>query len=282
MDYILSTDQISKQYDSFTLDNISVNIPRGTILGLIGENGSGKTTLLSLILGQIKYDSGVIRMFGKTNINNIQYKKDIGFVVDECCFHSLLNGIEINKIMKSIYEKWDEELFFNLLTSLGIDKAKKIGDYSKGMKNKLMLSTALAHEAKFLVLDEITSGLDPVIRNEILYTLQNYVKKNNATVLFSTHITSDIEKIADQVAFLHRGKLVFQKNLSELNKQYSIARCDSDEWSKLNKNNVIKVINQSESHLILFDKEISDKIKPSKSWFNLDDLMLLLIKGGNI
>lgn len=280
MDYILEAKDVTKKYKTFTLNSINIKISKGKIVGLIGENGSGKTTLMSTILNQIKFEEGTIKLFGMDNQEEpLNCKKKIGFMVDECCFHNCLNAKNINKIMKGIYSEWDERCFFEFLSDFNIELNKTISAYSKGMKNKLMLAIALSHDSEFLILDEITSGLDPIVRDKILYTLKNYVTEKNASVLFSTHITSDLDKIADEVAFLHEGNLVLYNTIFDLKLKYKLLKCKKEELSTFPKKNIQKILLRKNDCLILMSGDIEEQISKFLINFNLDDLMLLLIEG---
>lgn len=282
MNYILEVTNLTKNYSSFKLDNINLQIPYGRIVGLIGENGAGKTTLISLILNQIKKESGHINIFGEDNIKEEnKIKQKIGFLVDECCFHACLNANDIRKIMRSIYTQWDDAEFNSLLIKLDIDSSKKISELSKGMKNKLMLAVAMSHSPSLLILDEVTSGLDPVVRDDILLLLKDYVHQRQTTVFFSTHITSDLDKIADDIAFIHNGKLVFYEPLLKLQKDYLFLKCSKDEYQKVNKEDIIiSSCRDNECSLLIKNHSNYPDNIGVISIPTIDDIMLLYIKGG--
>ncbi|MGZ7440366.1 ABC transporter ATP-binding protein [Paenibacillus sp. TH7-28] len=281
MNHIVDISNLTKNYSSFKLDNINLQIPYGRIVGLIGENGAGKTTLISLILNQIKRDSGSIKIFDEDNIKEEnKIKQKIGFLIDECCFHSCLNAKDIRKIMRSIYTQWNDAEFNSLLIQLNVDSSKKISELSKGMKNKLMLAVAMSHNPSLLILDEVTSGLDPVVRDEILLLLKGYVQQRQTTVFFSTHITSDLDKIADDIAFIHNGKLIFYEPLQKLQEDYIFLKCSKDEYQRINPKDIfITSCRENEySLLIKSDSKYSDNIG-CISTPTIDDIMLLYIKG---
>lgn len=210
-----------KSYPSFQLENINLQLPYGKIMGLVGENGAGKTTLLKLILNGTDRDSGTIRIMGKDNIKyETKLKSYIGVCLDQCYFDEYLNLKMVSSILRSINKKWDREYFDMLADRFQIPQKKEIREFSKGMKGKLNIAAALSIHPKLLLMDEPTVGLDPVMRDEILNFCRLYVEKENASILFSSHITSDIEKIADIVSFIHKGKIVLTKNIAEIEQEY--------------------------------------------------------------
>lgn len=280
MDYVIDIYNLTKKYPSFTLDNVNLQIPSGRIVGLVGENGAGKTTLISLILNQLKKDAGKIKIFGKDNIEEeYRIKQEIGFLVDECCFHYCLSATDIRNIMRSIYKNWDDAEFDSFLARLKVNSKKKVSEMSKGMKNKLMLAVALSHKPTLLILDEVTSGLDPVVRDDILLLLKDYAHQRKTTVFFSTHITSDLDKIADDIAFIHDGKLVFFETLEKLRKDYLLLKCSTDECQAINKQDVFVTYCRNDECLLLV-KSGSQHSKGTLSIPTIDDIMLLYIKGG--
>lgn len=277
---IASLKEVSKSYHNFKLDNINMDIPSGKIVGLIGENGAGKTTLISLMLNQIQRDSGTISIFGLDNIKDeIAIKDKLGFVVDECCFHACLTPKNVSTILANVYKCWDEKYYFKLLQQFEIQQNKKISEMSKGMKTKLMLMVAISHYPDFLILDEVTSGLDPVIRDDILRLLQEYIKGKNRSVFFSTHITSDLDKIADYVAFLHKGKLTFFESIETIQNRYYLVKESPESTVLINPNDIaITNVIDGETWLLLYDNSNSDYNKIGKRP-TLDDIMLFHIKG---
>jgi len=282
MEYILETQGVTKKYGSFVLDSIDLKVPYGKIVGLIGENGAGKTTFIRTVLNQIKKDAGIIRIFGLDNVeNDITCKKSIGFVTDECCFHNCLNANNINSIMKHIYINWDTNIFIGFMDNFHINPMKKINDLSKGMKSKLLLAIALSHSPKLLILDEITSGLDPIVRDDILLVLKDYVTDKNASVIFSTHVTSDLDRIADEIAFLHEGKLIFHETTKTLNKRYKLIRCSMEEYNKLPKDYIEKTLVRGDEYIALTRNNGVELNEGSVCTPSVDEIMLLYIKGEN-
>lgn len=217
MDNLLEVRNLHKSYPGFELQGIDLEVPAGEIVGLIGENGAGKTTTIRSILNIVSIDSGEIRVFGIDHrCNEKEIKEKTGVVLDDSFFNGSLTPTDINRILKNIYENWDETYFFQLCDTLKLQHTKRLSKYSSGMKVKLKIATALSHKPELLVLDEPTSGLDPIARNEVLEILKDFVKDSQHSVLFSSHITTDLEHIADKVAFIHEGKMVFQKPMKEL------------------------------------------------------------------
>lgn len=275
---------LKKRYDNFELGEINLNINSGYIIGLIGENGAGKTTLIKSILNIINFDKGSIRIFNKDNKKyDYLIKEDIGVVLDNIFFPEILTADNISSIMKSIYKKWDNNLFYKYLNDFKIPCNKKIKTLSKGMKKKLEIATSLSHHPKLLILDEATSGLDPVVRDDILDIFLDFMKDEEHTILFSTHITSDLEHIADEIIFIDNGKIILNKTKDELLDNYGILKCDIDSFDKISKEDIISYKKNKYNYEIL----ISDKNKMKKKYndfiidkITLDELMVLIIKGG--
>ncbi len=273
MNNILEIKDLVKTYDNFKLDNININLPKGQIIGLIGENGAGKTTLIKAILNIIKMDSGSIKCISK---------EDIGVVLDDMFFPEILTIKDINSIMKDIYKTWDSSKYDQYINNFDLDKNKKIKELSKGMRKKLEIATALSHKPKLLILDEPTSGLDPVIRNEVLDVFLDFIQDEENTILFSTHITTDLEHIADRIIFIDNGKIVLEEDKDELLDSYGIIKCDVDKFKNIDKNDIIKYKKNKYEYQIL----VKDREKLKKKYkdyvldkITLDDLMVLMIRG---
>ena len=226
----LEVKDLRKQYGNFCLDNVSFNLEKGYILGYIGQNGAGKSTTINLIMDFIKGDGGQVKVFGKTiKDNEIEYKKMIGYVSDECYYLDSMKCADVNKSMKMFYNTFDEGKFKSYLKKWGIKMTSKVGDLSKGMKTKLMLAAVLSRKTKLLVLDEPTSGLDPIFRVEILDILQDYIVDGEHSVLFSTHILSDIEKVADYVCFIKDGRLMLNDATSRIIENHFVIKGDIED-----------------------------------------------------
>lgn len=225
MESILEIKNLSKNYTGFNLENISFNIDKGYIMGFIGPNGAGKTTTIKLIMNLIKRNSGEIKVFGLDNIRDEkEIKGRIGFVYDESNYYDNLSVKDNAKLISDFYEKWNLTEFDRYLNMFGLDKKQKIKELSKGMKTKFALATALSHGAELLLMDEPTSGLDPVSRQEIINILQEYIEDGTRSVLFSTHIISDIEKMADYVTFINKGRIVFSEEKLKIEDEYRIVK----------------------------------------------------------
>lgn len=217
---VMRIENLTKEYKGFRLDNVSLRIKPGEIVGLVGENGAGKSTLMKIALGLAKNDEGDVLFWGESlRENSKKIKNRIGVMLDESGFYLTINAAEAGKICGGIYENWNSEKYEKFLHDYNIDMKKPIKNYSKGMKVKLMLATALCHDAEILILDEPTSGLDPIAREEILEQLREFVADGKKGILISSHISSDLEKIADEVVFIHQGKHVFTKSGSLLREE---------------------------------------------------------------
>lgn len=214
-DNSILVEDLFKKFKDFTLDHVSFCVPKGSIVGFIGENGAGKSTTINLILNEIKNDSGRIQILGKEH-TDISVKEMLGVVFDECNFHDVLSPVDIERILSGVYKSWDNKLYKQYLERFNLPAKKPVGTFSKGMKMKLSIICALAHSPKILILDEATSGLDPIVRDEILELFLEFVEDKEHSVFFSSHITSDIQKISDYVILLHHGKIVFEKSKKEL------------------------------------------------------------------
>lgn len=227
---VLELKNVTKDYGDFKLDNISFAVPEGSVCGFIGQNGAGKTTTIKLLLDIIKADSGEISLFGQdVRKDSARLREDVGVVFDEMGFHEFMTGRDINIMMKNIYKNWDEELFFDYLRRFSLPSKKKCGDFSRGMRMKLQIAVALSHNARLLVMDEPTSGLDPIVRNEMLQIFREYVVEENHTILLSSHITADLEKLADEVVFINGGRIVLSGNKDDIIERHGLLKCRKDE-----------------------------------------------------
>ncbi|TCL59183.1 ABC transporter ATP-binding protein [Allofournierella massiliensis] len=223
---------LCKHYEDFSLENLDLTVPTGTIVGFVGENGAGKTTTLKAIFGAIRTDGGSIEVLGCTDPDRLD-KSQIGVVMEDSFFYETLTPRQVNSIMKSLQPGWDSAEFARLLNDYQLPEKKLIKDMSKGMRMKFRLATALAHKPKLLILDEATSGLDPVVRGEVLDYLRDYIQDESHSVLMSSHITSDLEKVADSIAYLRKGRLLFQMDRDELLEKYGVLRCSPEQLEVL-------------------------------------------------
>ncbi|MBR2283302.1 MAG: ABC transporter ATP-binding protein [Ruminococcus sp.] len=232
MENILEITGLSKSYEGFSLRDVTFSLPKGYIMGFVGQNGSGKTTTIRSILNMANIDSGRISIFGLDSIKDtIAIKERLGIVFDSLYFADHLNVKQIEKQLRPFYKKWNSEEFSRRIKSFELPENKRVGTFSKGMKMKLMVAAALSHDAELIILDEPTSGLDPVARDELLDILAEYIEDENRGVLFSTHITADVERIADYVTILHAGRVWFTGTKDELIENYSIIKGSESELS---------------------------------------------------
>lgn len=225
---------VSKSYPNFKLDNLNLSLPSGCIMGLVGENGAGKSTTIKLILDMIHRDSGSITLLGKDDQKDIHLvKEEIGVVMDEVGLPEHLNTKQVGKIMKHIYKNWDENAYNGFLQKLGIPGDRVFKDFSRGNKMKLGIAIALSHHPKLLILDEATSGLDPVVRDEVVEIFSEFTRDEDHSILISSHIVSDLEKLCDYIAFLHKGKLLLCEEKDRLLDQYGIIHCTEQQLAAL-------------------------------------------------
>ncbi len=239
MENILEVKNLSKDFGGFKLDGVSFSLPKGCVMGFVGENGAGKTTTIKLILNMLHKDGGDIRIFGLDNAADEQYiKQRTGVVLEENHFHEALKPREMSLIMKNIFTDWDQELFRKYLKRLGVPEDKTVKELSKGTKTKLSLCAALAHRPKLLILDEATAGLDPVVRSEILDIFLDVIQDEERSVLLSTHITSDLERIADYITLIHKGKAIFSKTKDELKYGYGIMKCGDKDFESVDRSDI--------------------------------------------
>ena len=272
MNDVIQINQLVKKYKNFQLGPITVSIPRGMIIGLIGENGAGKTTLMKSLLGIIHPDSGDIQM----------KEENVGVVLDQSFFPELLTANDIHSIMKDIYTTWDSTLFFDYLKRFQLPKNKIIKEMSKGMRKKLEIITALSHHPSLLILDEPTSGLDPVVRNEVLDLFLEFIQDEQHTILFSTHITSDLEHISDYIVFLDQGQIILEEERDVLQNEYGILKCGLKEFEQVDPKDYLYYKKGKYQCEML----VKEKNKIQKKYKNmvidpitLEELMILTIKG---
>ena len=212
---------LTKKYPGFLLDHITFSVPQGSVMGFIGENGAGKTTTIKLILEAIRRDEGEIRIFGKENPGS-EVRSEIAAVFDECCFPIDFRPSDLSAVLRRLYRQWDETLYGQYLEKFELPKGKTVKEYSRGMKMKLAIACALSRKPRLLLLDEATSGLDPVVRGEILDIFREFMEDETHTIVFSTHITSDLPRLADGITFLHKGKVVFSLPCDKILEEYGV------------------------------------------------------------
>lgn len=231
---------LTKRYDGFVLDNISFNVPKGSIMGFIGQNGAGKTTTIRALLNIIKRDSGTIKMLGLDNIEHeYEIKEQLSAVFDELPFHEDFNAKQMSIVLGSVYKDWDNTRYKEYLDRFALPERKKIKQFSKGMKMKLQIAAALSHNAKILVMDEATTGLDPVVRNEILDIFREYLQDETNSILMSSHITSDLEKIADSVTLIDKGKLLVSGYKDEILDNHGLLKCSKSDYKDISPEDIV-------------------------------------------
>ena len=283
MDVILQVDNLTKQYSDFKLDNVSFSIPKGTIMGLIGENGAGKSTTINAILDLIKKDGGTVTFWGQELTENTkQLKEDIGVVFDGINFYETLTPAKIGKISQAAYSQWDVSLYQGYLKRFALPDDKEVKTFSKGMKMKLCIAVALSHHPKLLILDEATSGLDPVMRYDILDVFLDFVQDENHSILMSSHITTDLEKVADYITFIHQGKVLFCKSKDELRYHYGIIRCGAALFDAIDKSEVLAYRKCDYQWDVLVANKDSARRKYKNAIVDdasIDDILLLYVKG---
>ncbi|MDO4581013.1 MAG: ABC transporter ATP-binding protein [Bacillota bacterium] len=234
MEAALEVKNLRKHYTGFTLDDVSFTLPGGAIMGFVGENGAGKTTTIKAILNLIRRDGGQASVFGLDSAaEESAVKRQLGVVMDECMFHDTLKATQIDRICARIFDDWDNELFAAYCREFKLPPAKQVKEYSRGMKMKLSIAAALAHHPRLLLLDEATSGLDPVMREEILDVFLDFIKDDRHSIFLSSHITSDLDKIADYITFIQQGKIVFSADKNELLEQRMLVHCGEAAFAAL-------------------------------------------------
>ncbi len=223
---------LSKKYEGFTLDGVDLTLPRGCVMGLVGENGAGKTTLIKSVLDLVRPDGGEIKVLGG-RAADVEVRERIGVVLEDGGFLTTMNAAQVDTLLGRAYRAWDRAQFAAYLDRFGIDRRKPVKDYSKGMKMKLSIAAALSHGAELLLLDEPTSGLDPVVRDEVLDLLYDFMQDETHAVLLSSHITSDLDKIADNITFIHRGRVVLSEGRDELIDRHGVLHCTEEQLKAL-------------------------------------------------
>ncbi|WP_138269339.1 ABC transporter ATP-binding protein [Anaerofustis stercorihominis] len=286
MEYVLEVNNLTKEYKDFKLDDISLKIPKGSVVGLIGENGAGKSTFINSILNINEPEKGEVKIFNK-NINEHEkdIKEDIAVIFDKSHYSEYMNAKLIGKMLSKIYKNWDNEKYYSLLENFDLPVNKKIKKFSKGMKMKLEFALALSHNPKFLILDESTSGLDPVFRDEILELLRSYTENEENSILISSHITSDLDKISDYIAFIHEGRLQFIKEYEDIHDNYGVLSCKKDFFDSLSPDDIVFYRKEAFSYKVLVKNRMElmniykDLIIENAS---VEDVMLFYIKGEKV
>ena len=270
---------LSKEYKDFRLDNVSFEVPSGSIVGLIGENGSGKTTIIKLILNMIKKNGGEVTVLGKNkDISDI--KNEIGVVMDEPGFPRFLNAVEINRIMRNIFSNWSEDTFFGYLKKLKVPDNKEYKDMSKGTKMKTGIAVALSHNPRLLILDEATNGLDPVVRSEVNEIFTEFTRDESHSILISSHIVSDLDRICDYIVFIHNGKLMLFEEKDRLLEKYCIVHCTREQLSSIERSKIIGRKENKYDISVLMEKS-QVKSGFSTSPVDIEELFVFMAKEDN-
>lgn len=286
MEYSIEVSNLCKDYSDFSLKNISFALPKGCIMGFIGENGAGKTTSIKAVLDIVHKKSGDVKILGQEfSGKEKEIKERIGVVFDESHFHEELTPKNISKILSGIYKTFDKELFIDYLVRFNLPYTKKIKEFSRGMKMKFSIAAALSHKPELLILDEPTSGLDPVVREEILDIFLDFIQDENHSILISSHITSDLDKIADYITFIHEGRIILSEPRDELISSSGILKCGEDDLSSLDKSDMIKIRrNQFGCEVLIKNRQSFMENHPDLvvDTPNIESIMLMYIKGDSI
>ncbi len=288
MENILELQDVTKTYpkSDFTLDRVSFSLPYGSILGFVGENGAGKTTTIGCILNTIEKDGGTVTLFGREmGDRDTDIREKIGVVYDGDNFPGFWTAGQLSKVMAGLYRNWDKALFQKYLEEFQLPPRRKIRHYSKGMTMKLAIAAALSHHPELLILDEATSGLDPVMRDDMLDVFLEFVQEENHSILLSSHITSDLEKVADYITFIHDGKLILTAAKDDLVYQYAVMRCRESQFQALDKADILAYRKRdTQIDVLVADggmarRKYRDVVVDHAS---VDEIMVLLVKGERI
>ncbi len=288
MENILELQQICKTFpkSNFILDKLSFSLPYGAILGFVGENGAGKTTTIGCILNTVRKDSGMVKLFGKEMRDiDTDIREKIGVVYDGDNFPGFWTAKQLSQVMEGIYTQWDNALFQKYLEDFHLPVKQKIKNYSRGMTMKLAIAVALSHHPQLLILDEATSGLDPIMRDEMLDVFLEFVQEESHSILLSSHITSDLEKVADYITFIHNGKLIMTASKNDLVYNYAVMRCKESQFLALDPSDMIAYRKRDFQIdvLVANGKEAGRKYKGAVvDHVSVDEIMLLLVKGERV
>ncbi|WP_296557827.1 ABC transporter ATP-binding protein [uncultured Acetobacterium sp.] len=275
---------LNKKYQDFQLKDVSFKVPRGSIVGFIGENGAGKTTTIKAMLNLVSRDGGTIEMLGMDTLKDEKkIKESVGVVMDGCNFHDNLKTGDIAKMLASIYKKWNQELYQQYLKKFKLPDNKIIKAFSRGMKMKLQIAVALSHQPDLLILDEATSGLDPIVREEILDVFMDFIQDEEHSILISSHITSDLDKIADYIVFIHQGKILLNEEKETLLSKMGVFKCGEEDFGKLEASEYLRYRkNQFSFEVLVNDKAAIRKKYPNAlmDGVTIEQIMLFYGRGG--
>ena len=272
---------VTKHFPGFTLQDLSLAVPSGTICGLVGENGAGKSTTIRLLMGGLQPDSGTCTVLGADSAapEFLSLKEDIGVVLDEAYFPESLNALQVGGVMAKTYRRWDGKQYQNYLTRFGLPEKKPFKDFSRGMKMKLAIAVALSHSPRLLVLDEATAGLDPIVRDEVLEIFNEFTREEDHSILISSHILSDLEKLCDYIAFLHQGRLLFCDEKDRLLEEYGIFVGTADQVNSLQDGAVVARENSSFGGVRCLVKRALVPAGWALERPTVEDIVLFLVKG---
>ena len=280
---ILQVEQLSKEYKGFTLRDVNFCLPEGSVMGLIGENGAGKTTVIELILNLISRKSGKVTVFGLDNqIHEREIKEQLGVVMAEGGFYEALSPRDMAKVLRRVYHTWDDSVFHGFLDRFQLPAQKAVKELSRGMRMKLSIAAAMSHHPRLLILDEATSGLDPVVRDEILDIFREFIQDEKNSILISSHITSDLEKIADYITFIHQGTVLLSESKDDLIYRYGILKCGTEQFGQVAKEDYITYRKNEYGYEMLVDNKEECRRKYHDYVVDaagLEDIMLFHVKG---
>lgn len=284
MEPILELKNVTKRFAGFTLDRVSFTLEPGYIMGFIGANGSGKTTTIKLIMNLLHLEGGEIKVFGlDSRKHEQQIKQRIGFVYDENHFYEDLTISEMTKVVAPFYTNWDWGTYRKYIKEFALPETKKIKTFSRGMKMKYALTVALAHKAELLIMDEPTSGLDPLVRSELLDILAEVIQDERCSILFSSHITSDLDRIADYVTLINQGKIVFSQSREELFEKYTVIKGERNLLDANLRSYIVGLReNQFGFEALVTERENVESLTKGKAVFErptLEDIMLFCSRG---
>lgn len=269
---------LTKRYRGFTLDHINFSLPCGCIMGLVGENGAGKTTTIKLILDAVRRDEGTITILGEDNRKNTNLlKEELGVVMDDAGLPQCLTPEQVGRVMKGTFRNWDDDIYAGMLRRLSVPVQKSYKELSRGMRMKLWIAIALSHHAKLLIFDEATSGLDPVVRDDVLDILNEFTRDEEHAVLLSSHIISDLEKVCDYIAFLHKGRLLLCEEKDMLMEKYGTLYCSREQLAQLDPSAIVgkKTTPYGTEVMVLRDRVPADlDIRP----VDIEQLFIFMVK----
>ncbi len=275
----LELSNVTKHYPSFTLDHVTLAVPQGTICGLVGENGAGKSTLIRLVMNACRADEGEIRVLGEPNTGKgfQRLKEDIGVVLDEAYFPGTMSAKKVGAMMRLTYQRWDSARYGELLERFGLPENKAFSTYSRGMRMKLGLAVALSHQPRLLILDEATSGLDPMMREELLDMLLEFTRQEDHSILMSSHIVSDLEKVCDYIACIHQGRLLMMEEKDRLMEEYALLKLSREQLEAVPPEAIVAKREEPYGVQLLVKRElVSSAWTPEHA--TLEDLILLLVR----